>query len=284
MRIVSIMLRACWSMVFLFFIACSNQQVHQDLARQVELFTLDYELFINEIDRYHEEKVRLTQRKLGILASAFLEEGTDRVIPEILQISQDAQQFKPEALRLYLTGCDLAYQLQSLYSVRDSLVGKGHLEIELHKLSTGIDETEEMVGLIREEVVEVIESYSQVLEKAIEAHQAYKQSNEVARLREKFEKAKLKYEFEESWLTPRKAQYPEYPTTQRDEALRQKNQAWKEYSNHPLRKAFMETSKAEKEAKAYYEQRSKRLREDLEQAYLEWNWLAPYLNRLIRDI
>ena len=271
-------------MVSPLFITCSNHKAHQQLARQVELFTLDYELFINEIDRYHQEKMRLTQRELGVLASAFLGEGSNQVVPKVLEISQDTQQFQPEAYRLYLTGVELAYQLQTLYSTRDSLIGKGSLEIELRKLSTNIDETEKTVVLIQEEVVKVIGSYSAILEEATQAYEAYQRSDEITELRNEFEKMKSLYEYEESWLIPRKAKYPEYPTDRRDQALRLKNEAWDRYTAHPLWKAFMKTSKAEKETKAFYEQRRKRLREDLEQAYLEWNWLSAYLNRLIREI
>ena len=38
------------------------------------------------------------------------------------------------------------------------------------------------------------------------------------------------------------------------------------------------------QAKQIYEQSYNRLAQDLERAYLNWNWLAPYLDRLVRDM
>ncbi|MXX37924.1 MAG: hypothetical protein F4Y91_12830 [Gemmatimonadetes bacterium] len=54
--------------------------------------------------------------------------------------------------------------------------------------------------------------------------------------------------------------------------------------DHPTIQAYDKAQKAYEQTKQEFEQTSQRLEEDLERAYLDWNWLTPYLDRLIRDL
>ena len=54
--------------------------------------------------------------------------------------------------------------------------------------------------------------------------------------------------------------------------------------DHPTIQAYDKAQKAYEQTKQEFEQTSQRLEEDLERAYLDWDWLTPYLDRLIRDL
>ena len=61
-------------------------------------------------------------------------------------------------------------------------------------------------------------------------------------------------------------------------------QAANAYLHDPSYEAFIQAHQAHTQAFEAYGQVCKRPEEDLERAYLNWNWLDPYLDRLVRDM
>ena len=127
------------------------------LVRDVELLVLEHERFAQDLKRYHQERERLEERTVGLLAgvflSAWLPDGVAALTGQAVQISEDAKQFAPEAERLYQEGERLAWELRRAYVKRDLLVPEAEqLTQERNRLAQDLDQMYQTVDLIEQEI------------------------------------------------------------------------------------------------------------------------------------
>ena len=283
---------------------CSNQKAREQLVRDVERLVLEHERFVQDIERYHQERQRLQERAIGLIAAVFLSalitDGEDALAQEATRIVDDEQDFAPEAKRLYGEGQRIAQELRQLYEKRDELVADDErLYKERERLAQDLDQVYQTVELIGEEFSQAYRAYDltrQARDSAKQEFEQWRQKNkhteqaydkaweQLKRVRIRLEIADenlrtgIKYDrkiYQKSYEAAAAAFQKAYDT------YYPKIDNW--HNSIPV-KTLMAAIEAHKQAEQTYNQEYNRLEQDLERAYLNWNWLKPYLDRLIRDM
>lgn len=286
---------------------CSgDQEKRQQLVRDVERLVLEHERFVLSLARYDQERERFQERTAAMLMSALLPNGAAGLAGQAAILSDDAQQFEPEAQRLYKEGERLAWELWRTYEQRDSLADEGQqLTIEREKLAKELERMSLEVDLIKEEGLRVDQEHVRQLEQAApvlaEVKQAYSKALEAENKQrlihlQMIENLKEASESVTRWLELGKLTNEKklWAIISQAKKLRDQNVILVKITKKEHDKVKQKTSRAEAEynrveqeieqIEQAYKQRIKRLSEDLESAHLNWSWLEPYLNRLVRDV
>lgn len=278
---------------------CSNEKAQEQLNRDVQRLVLDYERFDKDIQRYHNERERLVQRLGQLILSSVLEANIGLTIQnETASIVDAEQQFVPEAERLYEEGHRIALELTYLYQQRDSLVSKEErLYKEWKELSQDKEEIYQTVEFIKEEYLQLSKDYLDNLKQAnIEIEEQSKicgeildEVHQIERIRKealaKIDQAKIDYEAHDFKFRFTEERLFAKWTQAIDEEKKMAKKHRRAISN--LDKAAQirdQKLNYAMQLEAAYEQASRRLEQDIERAYLNWNWIEPYLNRLVRAV
>ena len=315
-------------LAFLISGGCSDEEARQQLRLGVERLVLEHDRFAQDIDRYHQERQRLKERAIGLIAavfvSALLADGGEAALSyEATRIAYDEQDFAPEAKRLYREGQRIAEELKRLYELRDELAADDQrLYQERQRLAQDLDQIHQTVDSIKQEFLQAQQAYDQIGEAYLQASQAWiqwKQENRhivreynqaasaldqakrkkaraasaLGRLKKEWEEARdrglysrtdraiayhIKGDYAEAYQVHHRASKAE------KEAEKVYNRKAELYLHNPLLKTFTAAEDFYKATEQVYNQKYNRLEQDLERTYLDWAWLKPYIDRLVRDI
>lgn len=295
-------------------LACSQQDTSQLLNQDLQRFILEYERFIRKVDRYKQARQQLQEDTSGMLISAFLSASlTELVSPEALaykkiRLSHQEKEFGPKLKLIYEEGERLAWDLMRIYIRRDQLSEdekmllreRQYLQDDINALYAKVDSVE----LAMISVFKVLDQQEADYRERKYAYQQWIKKHGAVIVQYQEAKANLdkaNAKFDQAYdahmrafrrwsitRTDADANYFDRKSEASKVASEKREKAYKIYKakanryNKPIVREYVEAKRLYELTKKTSNLKLAELELDLERAVLDWDWLKPYIDRILQ--